>query len=146
GALDLLRPGAVHDRGRRVVVRAPDLDRFAGLDLLTAEHDPELAERRLRHGHQPTSSAAASTSEASVSRNSAPRAPSTTRWSNVTVRVNTGRAASAPFIATGRSTTRPTARIAACGALTIAWKASTPYIPRFEIVNAPPWTSPGRSV
>ncbi len=48
--------------------------------------------------------------------------------------------------ATGRSAVRPTARIAACGALTIAWNPSTPYMPRFDSVKAPPWTSAGRSL
>ena len=80
-----------------------------------------------------------------MSRNSAPRAPSTTRWSNETLSSRTGRTAGCPSTATIRSAIRPTARIAACGALTIASNESTPYMPRFEIVNVPPETSSGRS-
>ena len=39
---------------------------------------------------------------------------------------------------TGRSSIAPTARIAACGGLRTATNCSTPYMPRFEIVNVPP--------
>ena len=80
-----------------------------------------------------------------MSRNAAPRAPSTTRWSNVRLSCSIGRTAAAPSTGTMRSAMRPTARIPACGALTIASNESTPNIPRFEIVNVPPLTSAGRS-
>src|SRR5207247_2249627 len=50
-----------------------------------------------------------------------------------------------PLSATTRSAMRPTARMADCGGLTIALKASPPAMPRLLIVKPPPWMSAGRS-
>src|SRR5262249_54231394 len=77
-----------------------------------------------------------------VARNSAPVAPSTARWSHVSVSSMRGRTAGCPSTATTLSSTAPTARIAACGGLSTAMNRSMPYIPRFEIVNVPPSRSP----
>ena len=46
-----------------------------------------------------------------------------------------------PSTTTGVSFTAPTARIATCGGLSTATNCSTPNMPRFEIVNVPPWRS-----
>src|SRR5687767_7204572 len=62
-----------------------------------------------RHSARPGSSRNALTS----SRNRAPSAPSTVRWSHVSVTVIVGRTTTSPSRATGRSSTEPTARIAA---------------------------------
>ena len=66
-----------------------------------------------------------------------PSAPSTARWSTVSVIVIIGRITTAPSRATGVSTVAPTARIAACGGLSTATNCSMPNMPRFEIVNVP---------
>src|SRR5919206_532561 len=49
-----------------------------------------------------------------------------------------GRMTRSPSSTTGRSSTAPTARIETCGGLRTAMNCSTPYMPRFEIVNVPP--------
>ena len=49
-----------------------------------------------------------------------------------------------PSTGTTRSAIVPTARIAACGELTIALKASTLYMPRLLMVKVAPATSDGR--
>ena len=72
-----------------------------------------------------------------VRRKSAPSAPSTARWSTVSVIVIIGRTTTSPSRATGVSTVAPTARIAACGGLRTATNCSIPNMPRFEIVNVP---------
>src|SRR5918994_6336438 len=95
-----------------------------------------------RQSARPGSSRNALTS----SRNRAPSAPSTVRWSQVSVTVIIGRTATSPSRATGRSSTEPTARIAACGGFRTAMNCCTPNMPRFEIVNVPPSRSPWRSL
>src|SRR4051794_8141292 len=114
--------------------------------LLEAEHalvesaaEVEIADevpdarRRLAHSAR----AGSSTNCLTVRRKSAPSAPSTARWSTVSVIVSIGRISTAPFRATGVSTVAPTARIAACGGLITATNCSMPNMPRFEIVNVP---------
>src|SRR5262249_38534342 len=64
-----------------------------------------------------------------VRRKSAAGAPSTARWSTVSVSVIIGRTATSPSTATGRSVVAPTARIAACGGGGKAEKSSTPNKP-----------------
>src|SRR5579884_376283 len=90
-----------------------------------------------RHRASPGSSSDA----VSVCRNSAPVAPSTARWSHVSVIVIVGRTTGAPSTATTRSSVAPTASIAACGGFSTATNCSMPYMPRFEIVNVPPSSS-----
>src|SRR6266403_1889765 len=82
-----------------------------------------------------------STRSASAPRNCAPRAPSRARWSQDSVSTIVGWTAGWPLRAITRSAMRPTARMAACGGLTMALKASTPYMPRLLIVNPPAWMS-----
>src|SRR6185503_3642803 len=98
------------------------------------------------HGSHVNRARGSSIKSASAPRNWAPRAPSRARWSQERVRVMVGCTAGCPFTGTTRSAMRPTARIAACGGLTMALNASTPYIPRLLIVNTPPWMSAGRSL
>src|SRR5262245_45534676 len=86
-----------------------------------------------RHRARPGSSSSVFSSR----RNSDAFAPSTARWSHVRVMAISGRATSSPSSTTGFSSMAPTARIAACGGLRTAVKISTPYMPRFEIVNVP---------
>ena len=50
-----------------------------------------------------------------------------------------------PFASTGRRSAAPIAKIVACGGFMIAEKLETPYIPRFEIVVAPPMYCSGFS-
>src|SRR5918995_733134 len=95
-----------------------------------------------RQSARPGSSRSAFTS----SRNRAPSAPSTVRWSQVSVTVIIARTTTSPPRATGRSSTEPTARIAACGGFSTAMNCWTPNMPRFEIVNVPPSRSPWRSL
>ena len=73
-----------------------------------------------------------------VFRNSAPVAPSTARWSHVSVIVIIGRTCRSPSRGTTWSRVAPTARIDACGGLSTAMNWSMSYMPRFEIVNVPP--------
>ena len=74
----------------------------------------------------------------SVARNSAAGAPSTARWSQVSVTVMSGRGTISPSTTAGRSSIAPTARIAACGGFSTAMNCVMPKGPRFEIVNVPP--------
>src|SRR3954454_19026872 len=114
--------------------------------LLEAEHalveiaaEVEIADevpdarRRLAH----SASAGSSTNCLTVRRKSAPWAPSTARWSTVSVIVIIGFTTTAPPSTTGVSIVAPTARIAACGGVGTATDCSIPYMPRFEIVNVP---------
>src|SRR6266511_4320124 len=64
-------------------------------------------------------------------------APSTERWSTVSVRSILGWISSSPSSTTARSSIAPTARMPACGGLSTAVKRSTPYMPRLEIVKVP---------
>src|SRR5438105_2268076 len=80
-----------------------------------------------------------------VFRNSAPVAPSTARWSQVSVIVIIGRTCRSPSTGTTWSRVAPTARIDACGGLRTATNWSTSNMPRFEIVNVPPSRSSARS-
>src|SRR5882757_7414798 len=82
---------------------------------------------------------------ASSPRNSAARAPSTTRWSLESVMVIIGRMPGFPSTGTTASAIAPTARIALCGGVMIAVNAPTLYIPRLLNVNVPPLMSAGRN-
>src|SRR5918992_164963 len=90
-------------------------------------------DRARAHSASPGSSRNAFT----VPRNSDATAPSTARWSHVSVIVIVGRTTTSQPSATARGSAAPTARIAACGGLSTAMNCSTPYMPRFEIVNVP---------
>src|SRR5439155_10321207 len=112
--------------------------------LLEAQHtfvevatDVEVANPVPDSGRRHNASAGSSTNCLTVRRKSAPAAPSTARWSTVSVIVIVGRTSTAPFRATGVSIVAPTARMAACGGLSTATNCSMPYIPRLEIVNVP---------
>src|SRR5207237_8761548 len=137
--LDLWRARAVHDRDERAVVRAADLDGVAGLDAFAVQHDAVFAQNRFDDCHQ----VASSISCASVSRNSAPRAPSTTRWSKERLRTSVGRTAGCPSTATTRSLTMPRARIADCGSVPIASNTTPTYILRVGLVILHTLTSTG---
>src|SRR5947209_7342116 len=153
----------VHDHGHQMLVLGGNgtvaHDPFAlghvGVDELRVTLLQRLDPRRqcrlshrdlLCQGEGQTSSASGSSiSSARAPRNWAPRAPSRARWSQDRVSTMVGWTAGWPSWATTRSAMRPTARMAACGGLTIALKASTPYMPRLLIVKPPPWMSAGRS-
>src|SRR4051812_1102661 len=92
-------------------------------------------------GHLYNASAGSSRKVLTVRRKSAASAPSTARWSTVSVRVSIGRTTTCPSHATGRSLVAPTARIAACGGLRTATNCSTPNNPRVRIVKLPPSTA-----
>ena len=77
--------------------------------------------------------------------NSAPTAPSMTRWSADSVHAITWPTRTSRPTTTGREMTAPTPRIQLCGGFTMAYRLSTPYIPRFEIVKVPPAYSSGRN-
>src|ERR687887_2260886 len=77
-------------------------------------------------------------------------APSTRRWSYVSVRFMIGRIAitswpCSSWTTHGRFTTAYVPRIAACGWLMIGVPWNVPYPPGFVIVNVPPLTSSGVS-
>ena len=79
-------------------------------------------------------------------------APSTTRWSELSVtfiREATLNWSSAPVefsLTTTRFSAPLTARMHACGGLMIAEKLCTPNMPKFEIVKVPPLSSSGFSL
>ena len=78
----------------------------------------------------------------------APTAPSTTRWSAESVTfIMVAVRQPAPLLpsATTRFSAAPTARMPACGVLTIAANWRTPKLPRLEMVKVPPWYSSGAS-
>src|SRR5680860_1330217 len=60
------------------------------------------------------------------------------RWSQARSTCIRWALAISPSRTTGRSSTAPTARIAACGGLITAEKPSIPYIPRLETVKVAP--------
>src|SRR5208282_1654746 len=95
------------------------------------------AHRTHRHRHRSHFSGSRTASATSF-RKTAARTPSTTRWSHERVNVIMGRIAGRPLTGTTRSAMLPTARIAACGGLIIALKASTWYMPRLLIVKLAP--------
>src|SRR5439155_7930058 len=75
-------------------------------------------------------------------------APSTRRWSYVSVRFMIGRIAitslpSSSCTTHGRLTTAYVPRIPACGWLITGVPWNVPKLPGFVIVNVPPWTSSG---
>src|SRR5262245_21371066 len=77
-------------------------------------------------------------------------APSTSRWSYVSVRFINGRIAitslpSSSWTTHGRLTSAYVPRMADCGWLMIGVPWNVPKLPGFVIVNVPPWTSSGRS-
>src|SRR5216684_1635797 len=77
---------------------------------------------------------------------SAPSAPSTTRWSQESVTDSTLAKATAPVsVSTACRRAAPTARMVACGGLMMAENSRTPYMPRLEMADVPPWYSPGMS-
>ena len=83
--------------------------------------------------------ARASSRRITASPNSAARAPSTTRWSNVTAIVPVRRTTTSPSRTTGRGATRPMLRIATSGWLTIGvWKrpASLPALVTVNVESA----------
>ncbi len=63
------------------------------------------------------------------------------RWSYERLRHTMGLILISLSIATGFSVVFPTPRIAASGGLMIGMNMSTPYMPRFVMVNVPPLTS-----
>jgi len=73
-----------------------------------------------------------------VFRNSAPLAPSMTRWSHDIVTFIRSRTTTWRSTTTGRDYAVPTARMAEFGGLMIAVNSSMPHAPRFEIVNVEP--------
>lgn len=76
----------------------------------------------------------------------APTAPSTTRWSQLKVTVNTCAAFGLPSgPGTSLLSVFPTARMQACGGLITAEKLLIPNMPKLEIVKVPPWNSCGCS-
>src|SRR4029453_4597919 len=87
-----------------------------------------------------------SRNDLTVARNSDAVAPSTERWSIVSVMSMRGWISSSPSTTTARSSIAPTARMPAWGGLRTAVKLSTPYMPRLEIVNVPPSRSSARSL
>src|SRR5262245_21094132 len=106
------------------------------------------------HGYLPTSPRAdytsmrtgLSSSALNAASNCAPSAPSTTRWSQDSVTVIWLTNFTPPSAAsTGRRWDAPTARIVACGGLMMAENSRTPYMPRLEIADEPPWYSAGLS-
>src|SRR5437763_16701055 len=73
-----------------------------------------------------------------VLRNSAPVAPSTARWSHVSVRISSGTTRSSPSRGTTWSRVEPTARIDACGGFSTAMHLAMSYLPGVAIVDGPP--------
>ena len=77
--------------------------------------------------------------------NAAARAPSTTRWSNVSATWPTGATVTAPSRTTGRSATRPTLRMATSGWFTIGvWKRPA-SLPALVTVKVEPRSSSAAS-
>ena len=75
---------------------------------------------------------------------SAPSAPSTTRWSQDNVAVIWLMNLTPPSsVSIGARRVAPTARMVACGGLMIAANSRTPYMPRLEMALEPPWYSFG---
>src|SRR4029079_5208281 len=85
--------------------------------------------------HAQRASAGSSTKDLTVRRKSAASAPSTARWSTVSVIVISGRGVIAPSLTTGCSVVAPTARIAACGGLSTGGNFSISQKPRVGIVK-----------
>src|SRR5829696_498791 len=120
------------------------------VDLFKAERALVEVLRRLEigdavpdvHSARPGSSR----NDLTVARNSDAVAPSTERWSMVSVMSMRGWISKSPSRTTARSSIAPTARMPACGGLRTAVKRSTPYMPRLEIVNVPPSRSSARSL
>eukprot|EP00879_Flechtneria_rotunda_P011692 GHRR01012213.1.p1 GENE.GHRR01012213.1~~GHRR01012213.1.p1 ORF type:complete len:191 (+),score=37.59 GHRR01012213.1:809-1381(+) len=78
---------------------------------------------------------------------SAPTAPSTTLWSQLNVTFITCTSANSPSSTSSTlGKAAPTARMAACGGLTIAANCLMPYMPKLLMVNVPPMNSCGCSL
>src|ERR671936_160712 len=139
-----LHPPALEARPAPLVVDV----RLRDPELLRVERAPRLEVAHVvpdlnRHQSiRPGSSRKALT----VLRKSAAVAPSSERWSHVSVSVISGRTSKPVSIGTAFCSIAPTARIAACGGLRTATNCSTPYMPRFEIVKVPPSRSSCRSL
>src|SRR5207237_5442036 len=92
----------------------------------------ELGDR----GHPPLP-AGASRSVCRVVRKRAASAPSSARWSLLSVAVRTEAGTTSSSRQTARRSTFPVASTATWGGVTIAANAETPNIPRFETVKVP---------